>query len=127
MIKALKFFLIQVLFFPSFCIKAGDPKIDSLLSVIKSAKEDTNLVATMNDLSWKYMVKGKNEEAIAYAEKALKLGEKLGYKYGAAVSYHNWATVFKRQGDFDKALEKDQIALKIMGEIGSKRGIANQY
>jgi len=63
-------------------------KIDSLLSVLKTSKEDTNKVNILNELC-KYWLKKNSDSAIYYAEKAKILSEQISFKIGTANSYIN--------------------------------------
>src|SRR3989304_6480075 len=56
-------------------------KVDSLLTVLKTAKEDTNKVNTLNDLFNEYIY-SEPQQALEYAQQALKIAEKIDWKKG---------------------------------------------
>ncbi len=101
--------------------------IDSLLLELKKSKEDTNRVNTLNNLAWNYITKGNNDAVIKYATMAREEGEKLNFKNGIAMSYHNIGVMYKRKANYEKALENDFKCLKIQEEIGNRSGSASTY
>ncbi|MBA3682633.1 MAG: tetratricopeptide repeat protein [Bacteroidetes bacterium] len=94
-------------------------KIDSLLSVLKAAKEDTNKVKTLYNLSEEC----GDEDILKYAEASLALSEKLNYKKGIANAFVNIGFVYANKGNVSKALAFFQKGLNIQQEIGDKQGI----
>src|SRR3990172_7417903 len=62
-------------------------KVDSLLTLLKTAKEDTNKVNTLNALAWE--LKYNNPDtAIVLSTQALKLAKKQDWQNGIGQSYH---------------------------------------
>jgi len=123
--------LIAYLFFFIIYISFGlaqNVKVDSLLSVLKTSKEDTNKVNILNQLSklngW---LIGDYEKSLQYATEAKALADKLGYKKGIASSYNNIGIVYEGYGDLSQAFENYSHSLKIREEIGDKPGIASSY
>ncbi|MFH1321230.1 MAG: tetratricopeptide repeat protein [Bacteroidota bacterium] len=107
--------------FPSF---SQQNKIDSLLKLLDTAKEDTNKVNILNDLCSAYQ-NSDPEKAKKYGKLALSQAEMLEYKKGIARSYDNMGNIHKNQGNYDKALEYYLKSLKIMEEANDKRGRTN--
>ena len=107
---------------------AQTPEIDSLLTVISTAKEDTNKVNALNLLSeksgWRM---GNYDTAFYYAENAKQLAEKLKFKKGIADSKNNIGIIYDDQGKYPEALKNHFASLKIREEIGDKKGIASSY
>ena len=70
-------------------LKSQDqPKIDSLFQVLRTSKQDTNKVLLLYELSREFF----NNDITAsetYANSALSLSEKLGYKKDTTLSYSN--------------------------------------
>ena len=95
---------------------AQNKQIDSLLSVLKTAREDSNKVNILYQLSELCDA----EDILKYAEPSLKLSEKLNYKKGIANSFNNIGFVHSENGQVEKALEFYIHALKIQEEIGDK-------
>ncbi len=102
-------------------------RIDSLLQVLKPAKEDTGKANTLNALSKEFWLTSDYDKAKKYADDALQLSEKINYEKGQAYAYLNIATTLWYQGDFPIALENITVALKISEKINDKKGIAGGY
>jgi tetratricopeptide (TPR) repeat protein len=102
-------------------------KLDSLISVVKIMKEDTNKVNTFNSLSQQLWQSGDYPKSMNYANDAKSLGEKLNYKIGIAKSLTNIGVVYDYEGDFTKALEYYFKALKAFEEIKNTVGVAQRY
>ncbi|HLG02221.1 MAG TPA: tetratricopeptide repeat protein [Bacteroidia bacterium] len=98
-------------------------KIDSLKIFLKTAKEDTNKVRALNRL-----VLLQNtafpDIAIANAEKAFALAEKLNYSDGQAAALIVMGGAYMTKGNFTKSLECQEKALKIFEATGKKNEIA---
>ncbi len=117
-------------FFALFCfslISFPQSTTDSLLSLLKIAKEDTDKVKTLNELSWELLNTGDFETSLQYANSAKNLAEKLAFKNGIANSYNNIGTVYAQQGNYPEALKIFLSALKINEEVNNKEGIAISY
>ncbi|MBW8050056.1 MAG: tetratricopeptide repeat protein [Cytophagales bacterium] len=100
----------------------GQAKIDSLLIVLKTAK-DTNRVRVLNALCWEYRPIDP-DKALYYGKRGLALGKKLSYKSGIAGSLNNLGSVYLFQGSYEKAIKYFQQAGKISGKLGNKQLIA---
>ena len=101
--------------------------IDSLEFVLKTAKEDTVKVNSLNLLCWQYIDISDYEIAMKNAEYALVLADRLKYKKGIADSYNNIGIMHKLQSNYPEALENYLASLKICEEIGDKQGIGFSY
>lgn len=98
--------------------------IDSLLTYIKTAKEDTLRVKALNDLSVEFSLEADYDRELTYALEALNLAEKLNWKKGQAAAYNNIGGSFDNKGNYGEALKNYFASLKIREEIGDKKGIA---
>jgi len=87
------------------------------------AKEDTNMVKTLNVLASKLISDSKLDSAILYANSALQLAKKLNYKSGIGFSYIRLGMAYDGKGS-PEALVNYQSALKIKEQIGEELGIA---
>ena len=115
---------------PSANCYAQQSKLDSLLSLLKTAKEDTNKLNIISQLSEECAT----EDILKYAELALKLSEKLSTssieavatagKNGIANAFNNIGFVNMNNGEIPKALEYYRKSLKLREEVGNKSGIA---
>ncbi len=121
-------------------IFSQNTKIDSLRTFLKTAKQDTNKVNTLNALSWELINKGEYEKAMQYVNDALSLSNSLpgvypdkgggkgrGWAKGIAASYNNIGNIYKNQGNYPDALKNYFASLKIREELGNKKGIAASY
>lgn len=128
MIRIARFFFLLLFCCCGKTLFAQNKIIDSLHSVLKTAKEDTNKVNTLNVLSSQLQGIGKYQLAIKYADSALFLSQKINFKKGIAKSYKNYGTIsWQNLGKYPEALKYYSDALKIMQEIGDKQEIANIY
>jgi adenylate cyclase len=109
----------------AFAQKQGQPKIDSLQAVLKTAKEDTSKVNMLNAITTEKINVGDYTEARKYADEALALAEKIGFKKITADSYNIIGTVYRMLSDYPKALEYYQKGLTISEQLGDKKDIAS--
>jgi serine phosphatase RsbU (regulator of sigma subunit) len=101
--------------------------IDSLLNVLKTAKEDTEKVKTQLNLSRKYRVKGDLDASKKTAEDALVLARKLDYKKGEANAYNFIGIVYWGQANYSDALKNYSLSLDISKAGGDKKAAGNVY
>ena len=99
-------------------------KIDSLLSLLKTGKQDTNKVNHLNDLCREYKNIGSYDTALYYNNIALQLSQKINFHKGVANAYGGMGNVCGLKGDYPKALDYYFKALKIDEELNDKKGIA---
>jgi len=112
----------------SSCVSFAQNKtIDSLLTVLNTAKEDTVKVNVLNALSWQSYLIGNYDKEMSYAEEALKLSEKLSWKKGQAKALKYRGGAFYDKGNYADALKNYFASLKISEEIGDKKGIASTF
>ncbi len=115
------------------CVFAQHSKIDSLLNLLKTDKEDTIKVKHLIDLCWKYKNKGDFGKGMTYGNAALELAGSVtfaggkGWTKGMAQAYNDLGIVSEHQGNYAKALEYHFRALKIRKESGDKLGLAQTY
>lgn len=98
--------------------------IDSLVTILKTAKQDTNCVHTLNELSWKYIKTGDFSLADSVAKKSETLAKKLDFKKGQAQALNNLGVIYRDQGKYPDALNYYLRSLKIIEETGNKRAYA---
>jgi len=106
---------------------AQNPKIDSLLTLLKTDKEDTNKVIHLYTLSNEYRLIGEYDRSLPYGKQALLLSQNLNFKKGIATSYSNIGNIYNLQGRYPEALKNHFAALKLREEIKDKEGIATSY
>jgi len=106
---------------PSFSQRS---RIDSLHSLLKNNKEDTNKVIHLNKLSIEYRTIGSYDSALHYGTTSLQLAQKINYKKGITASYGSIGSAYLAQADYPKALDYYFRALKVAEEMGNKNGVA---
>ena len=104
---------------------AQNNKIDSLINVLKTAKEDSAKIKNLNALSKLYRNTGEYDKALHYAETARMLSEKLNFKRGLIISFQNIGIIYNHEGNYIKAMEYFSAALKVPEVLGDKKTIAN--
>ena len=102
-------------------------KIDSLLTLLKTDKEDTNKVMHLNKLCKEYMKVGSYNIAMERSRDAMQISEKLNFKKGVANSNTYIGLIYGHQGNYSDALKYYFESLKIQKELNNKQEIANSY
>jgi tetratricopeptide (TPR) repeat protein len=100
--------------------------IDSLLFLISKARTDTGKIMLLNKMAFIYhdidIKKG-----IDFANQALKMARKIGYKKGIVKVYYGLGANYWAQYDFIRAQDNYGSALKIAEELGDKTLIAKSF
>jgi len=105
-----------------------DKQIDSLTAILtKQSSSDTLTVNRMNMLARALAQKRQLELATSYAQKAIKISEKLDFKNGEADAYNIIGMAYAFKGEYPEALKNLTTALKKWEETGNKPGIAVSY
>lgn len=105
---------------------AQENRIDSLLSVLKLAKEDSVKVNTLNELFLEYEFEDE-AKAKEYLNNALSLSQKVDYKKGIAITYMYLGFFADDQSNYPEALKNYKASLKTFTTIQNKKGMANAY
>ena len=79
--------------------------IDSLQHLLKTAKQDTNKVNLLNDLSREFYLIGDYDKEMNYGKQAFSLSKHIGYKKGIANSINNIAGAFGDKGNYGLAFK----------------------
>lgn len=108
-------------------VSAQDHSIDSLNTVIKTQKDDTNKVRTLNLLSLAHL--NKREFAAAYqpANHSLQLANKLGDNDGKGRAQHLIGVFYEMQGKYNDAKKYYDSALFLFAKSENKNLAANVY
>ncbi len=124
----LRLLLLLLIFnFSLFTAFAQQRTIDSLRNVLKTEKEDTNKINTLNDLASAISKTGNYSESDSLAKIALQLAIKKNFKIGEAVAYSNIGFICEDRGNLPEAMKNQLEALKIHDEIGNKKGVGRAY
>ena len=102
----------------------GQPLIDSLTKQLAKAKDDTNKVMMLNDLSLTYYSIDP-DEGLKFGKQGLALAEKLKWKRGMAYAYKVIAGNYGYgKSDYAQALKFSLQSLQKFREIGDSKGTA---
>ena len=110
-----------ILILVCFCCFGGlchgqNKKVDSLLKVLKTAKEDTIRVNTLNALAYE-IASNNPDTAVYFANEALALATKLNYKMGIADAHFIIGIGLSYLGKYKEALKNFNDALKLYDEL----------
>jgi two-component system, NarL family, sensor histidine kinase UhpB len=102
-------------------------KIDSLVQVLKTAKEDTVKANNLNLLSREYARAGEHDLARKCSAEAFSLSEKLNFIPGIVSAHLNKGIPYFYEGNYEEALKNYNAALSVSEKGNYKRGIALSY
>ncbi len=117
----MKYFYLKLLLiaFPSILLSQHDKKLDSILNVYASQKEDSLKVQTAHTIYDLYYGH-KPKLALQYLLEGLKLAEKIDYKKGIAKSYNHKGNHFMITRDIDSSRYYFTKSLKIYNSLNDK-------
>ena len=121
--RTLFLFLLLVASSKLFSQLKGPAKLDSLLAVLKTAKEDSNKVKTLSAVALYYR-NTSPLKVFPYTNDALALAEKIKWKQGVAVQYDNLGQYTSDTGNYPMARERYNTAYQLNSELGNKKGQA---
>lgn len=98
--------------------------IDSLLTIIKKDKADTNKVNHFILLTDELRKNGDIDNGLKYVTEGLLLSEKLNFKKGIACLHFNTAGIHLLKADYSKTLEYYQKALTLYEDLNDRNEIA---
>ncbi len=104
--------------------KTGKAAIDSLQAALPNAKEDTDKVRLLDNLSFAYRAIDP-DEGIKYGETELELASRLGWQKGIGWANNDLGVNYEAKGDNAKALEYYFSSLKINRAAGNRNGMAD--
>ena len=109
-----------------FCFQgiAQTKQADSLIVALKTSVEDTSKVNSLITLSG-WLLNSNTPSALAYANEAKILAEKLGFKRGLAYSLKSIGMCYYLQGNYIETLLFWRQSLATFQSIDDKLGIAN--
>jgi len=105
-------FFLFVFLITSFSVTPQSVKIDSLIKVLDTQKNDTNKVKTLNLLCGQYKANSELDKVIEYGEQSLELSKKLKYFRGEANALTKIGSAYEIKGDLPQALKYYINALK---------------
>jgi len=109
--------------------------MDSLARKLAALSHDTSRLKLLNQFAWEMIGQNQYKEAISCSNQAIEKAQQLIEqnadpslirfgKRAKASAINNLGTVYWRQSNYPKALEKYIQALRIAEEIGSEKGMA---
>jgi signal transduction histidine kinase len=101
----------------SFCQKQGQEKIDSLFTILKTAKEDTSKVHRVINLAYAFFKNNNFDTTLFYANEALALATKLNDKMGIAEANSAIGKALYFLGKYKEALKNFNNELKLYDEL----------
>lgn len=106
--------ILFIFLFIAFSTVSGQSKkkIDSLMTCLKTAKNNKSKVDVYNKLSYEYST-NDFKKSTYYAEKALFLAKKIRYQAGIITSYLRKGLAFDANSQLDKCIEIYNNALKL--------------
>ncbi|MBC7865503.1 MAG: tetratricopeptide repeat protein [Bacteroidia bacterium] len=134
-----KCFLFFFLLHSTFISFSQNRKADSLLRFLKTAKEDTNKLISLNLLTDQLRKTSNFDTALAYAQQAKDLAEKLitssgegtaplrSAKKGITDAYNNMGLIYADRANYPEALKNYSIALRMREDIGFRKGVAGTH
>ena len=114
--KALFLLIVMLSVVEAFTQKHGQEKIDSLFTVLKTAKEDTAKVNMLNAVATEFR-NNNPDTAIYFSGKAQALAIKLNYKMGITVAQLTMSEANINLGKYDEALKTSNNALKLCDQL----------
>jgi adenylate cyclase len=90
--------------------------IDSLLSVLKSTKDEILRVNILNDIAYEFK-RSDPDTAIYFANEAQVIAIRLNYKIGIATAFINISSALITLGDYEVAFKKNNEALTICDQL----------
>ncbi|MCE3280525.1 MAG: protein serine/threonine phosphatase [Bacteroidetes bacterium] len=115
---AVKFLVIITMLGAPLFLQGQQAKIDSLISLIRTDKEDTAKVNHLHDLI-SYYAWQNSDTAFQLCNEAMAISRKLNWKAGLGQSHYKLAILNEGKGDYLLALKEYEIAMKIWEEIES--------
>ncbi|MCX6235094.1 MAG: tetratricopeptide repeat protein [Bacteroidetes bacterium] len=100
----------------SFSQKQGQEKIDSLFTILNSAKEDTTKVKTLTALTYEFLSYDP-DTGIYFAYEALALATKINYKMGIADAHLAIGNGLSNIGKYEEALKNLNDVLMLCDEL----------
>ena len=132
-----RIYILLLFLFASVNVYSQSREIDSLKIVLKNAKYDSTRLRVEILLCKKFNSYGDYLLALDYGIRAIKHAKSLEVlpdtglamfgKRGEARTYINMGVICDNQGNYPKALDYDNKALKLKLELKDKKGIADAY
>lgn len=120
------FSLVGLLCFGTISLLSQNKMITELEEALELETRDTARVDLYNKLSWEYH-RVDIDQSFAFAEKALKLAQRINYKKGLGRANNLLGICYDFRGNRQKAIELNQITLRLGQEIGDSALLSMAY
>ena len=108
-----------------FSFANAQTKLDSLYSVWEDKTQaDSSRVNAFKDYIWDGYLFSQPDSALVLAETLIEFSRSKDYKLGSALALRIQGISYAVKSDYPKALDYLQRSLKILEDMGDKRGIA---
>ena len=101
-------------------------KVDSLINLLTTTKDDTLKVTILNRLFLEFEYTD-DVKAFDYLNKSLELCKKSNYQKGLFTTYTNFAYYYEDKSNFHQALTNYTFALKAAEKLSNSIGIGASY
>ncbi|MGF2414217.1 tetratricopeptide repeat-containing sensor histidine kinase [Ferruginibacter sp.] len=118
--------LFAALFFYTASFAQVNKEVDSLLKVLDTEKQDSNILKTLSRIG-SYYIDNNPTKALEYFERSAELAKKLDAKLRLANTYYDMGFCYLLKSDFDKSLDFYQQAVKIYENLKDNRRLTNAY
>ena len=108
-------------------VEGQNAKIDSLLALLKTDKEDTNKAKHLLNLCRENRLIGDYDRGLTFGNQSLELAQTLNLKKVVAQAYNNIGVIYMNKGSYPEALKSYFASLKISEEINDKINLGNVY
>lgn len=103
--------------------EAQNQSTDSLIQNVKTQKNDTLKVITLNEIAWNLKY-NHPEKATEYIKQSIELGEKLNYNSGLASSYKILGIIHDESGDIPNSIKNYQTSIRYFKKNNDIMGVA---
>jgi signal transduction histidine kinase len=100
--------------------------VDSLLKVLDTEKEDSNLQRTLTTIGH-YYIDNNPGKALEYFERSAELAKKLHFTLPLANDYYDIGFCYLLRGNFDKSLDYYQQSTILYEQLKDNRRLVNAY
>jgi class 3 adenylate cyclase len=105
---------------------AQNNPIDSILTLLKTVKEDTNKVKLLTVLSKKY-IRNNPQEAYKYAHEASDLSQKIHWEKGVANANMIFGVFYRQKSIYDSSLISYNNAIAVFNKLKDSFNLARCY
>ena len=104
-----------------------EPSTDSLVKVLKIARDDTNKIHVLITLADVLYRKGLLDSAMQYTTRAIDLSTKLKFTKGKAAAYNTMGIIYRIKGNLIESEKNLQKSVEYYTQCHFKSGLASCY